>query len=195
MDYFFDNFVSIVTGVNFMKKHATLAPVETWLSVSSEAFAFVAYDNFYDVVKAETSCTTTNKKKKTKKSNTAVDKASKETKYTISKKQVKRNQGWSLDGITAFNEIVQEIQEQWVKNKDIYEAYYERKKKEGYGINDARTRKKLATIQEREEGWIGAYEDEIELQLNENKTNDNPHNSTQPASIQNSKLSNSSNVW
>lgn len=146
--WFLENIaISVVGRKNF---HARMLSedIDKWLTISSEAFAVLAYHNVYATAR-EIGLYMKNNPGTTY--GTASQNAQK-TKWTSDGKGAKRNQGWHNDGVVKYKEYYKKIKEDRQENgKDFSKRFKEDKNKEHQEKYDKK-RKRAAQVEEREAG-------------------------------------------
>lgn len=156
-EWFIDNICSVVVGAEEYKRKSASEYVSKWLSVSSEAFAILAYENYYD--------NTTSIAEKWKENSDLSRKSlgvegAAEALYT--KKGPgggKRNRGWSKVGIDRYNELFNKVTEDR-KEYDGFDSFYQlRKLATSTSAETLKKRKREENQAEREQGWKAAHDD------------------------------------
>jgi hypothetical protein len=135
-----DNIVPLIVGVKYFKSECKTKPPTKWLTTSSEAFAVLCLENYY---------------------NNIDDMASKrmnvrKPRWTSDGVRAKRDQGWKKEGIAKFDEYRNKVKENRVKEgSDIVDLQYMNMSR-----YDDRKRNREETRKEREDGWNAAYADD-----------------------------------
>ena len=136
-----NNIVPLIVGAKYYKEQSKLVLPAVWLTRSSEAFAILCVENYY---------------------NSAVDAATNKThvrkpKWTSDGTCAKRNQGWKQEGISKFNAYCVLVGGNCADNDliGVDMQYLERKKSE-LTKEDERKRKQEKTRVTCENGWAVA---------------------------------------
>jgi hypothetical protein len=141
-----DNIAPLVVGNGKYKEKCKLVLPTSWMMPSSEAFAVLCLENYYDNIQDIVSNNSTIRKPL----------------WTNRGKGSKRNQGWSREGITRFEQYCKAAVERSrsiVTLKKVDTTYWKdqqaRRDKE-----DERNGKREKMREERESGWQVAHRDE-----------------------------------
>lgn len=140
-----DNIAPLIVGVNHFKSECKNKMPTQWLSTSSEAFAVLCLENYYQHVEDAA-----NNKSNVRK-----------PKWTAEGIRAKRNQGWKKEGIAKFDEYCKKVKEDRIKigSEDV-DTEYMMTKQDELTKDDERKRKRDETRREREDGWNSAYVDD-----------------------------------
>jgi hypothetical protein len=140
-----DNIVPLIVGVKYFKSECKTKPPTKWLPTSSEAFAVLCLENYYNNIDDSSSNRTMVRKPK----------------WTSDGIRAKRNQGWKKEGIEKFDEYCRKVKEdRREEGSDAVDQLYMNTKKEEMSKDDDRKRKREQTRKERETGWNAAYADD-----------------------------------
>jgi hypothetical protein len=140
-----DNIAPLIVGNGKYKEESKQKLPTSWMTPSSEAFAVLCLENYYDNIQ---------------------DVAS--NKSTISKPLwtnkglgAKRNQGWSRDGLTRFEKYCKavELNRSSEGAKEVDTAYWKYRRSR-IDKDEERKRKRDQTRENRESGWKKAHVDD-----------------------------------
>jgi hypothetical protein len=140
-----DNIAPLIVGNGKYKEESKQKLPTSWMTPSSEAFAVLCLENYYDNIQ---------------------DVAS--NKSTISKPLwtnkglgAKRNQGWSRDGLTRFEKYCKAVELNWSFEgaKEVDTAYWKYRRSR-IDKDEERKRKRDQTREKRESGWKKAHVDD-----------------------------------
>lgn len=140
-----DNIVPLVVGSGKYKEESKRMLPTKWMTPSSEAFAILCLENYYDNIQdVASNCGTVRKPLWTSKGLGA-----------------RRNQGWSIDGIDHFQAYCKGVKEnrELAGSKKV-DMNYLASRRSVVDKNEERKRKREESRDKREEGWQIAHTDE-----------------------------------
>jgi hypothetical protein len=140
-----DNIVPLIVGVKYFKSECRKVLPTKWLTTSSEAFAVLCVENYYQHVQDTASNRSIIRKPK----------------WTSEGLRAKRNQGWKQEGIAVFEGYCKKITEDRAdKENEKVDINYKLSKMGEISKEDERKRKRDESRMQHEDGWSAAYVDE-----------------------------------
>jgi hypothetical protein len=140
-----DNIAPLIVGSEKYKADYKRVPPTSWMTPSSEAFAVLCLENYYDNIQDIASNRSTVRKPL----------------WTNKGLGAKRNQGWSLEGLNTFDKYCKEVGENRSDDdlKKVDTAYW-KERRARIDKSEERKRKRDETREKRESGWEVAHVDE-----------------------------------
>jgi hypothetical protein len=140
-----NHIVPLIVGVKYYKAECKKTLPTNWLTTSSEAFAVLCLENYYQHVVDTAGNKTTIRKPK----------------WTSEGVRAKRNQGWGQEGISKFDEYCEKVKENRAQTEStLVDTRYMETKREETTMDEERKRKRIETRNLREVGWNVAYVDD-----------------------------------
>jgi hypothetical protein len=158
-----DNIAPLVVGSEKYKAENKRVPPTSWMTTSSEAFAVLCLENYYDNIQDIASNEATIRKPL----------------WTNKGLGAKRNQGWSREGLKKFAEYCKAVEKNRSNiNLVKIDTKYWKDRQARIDKNEERKRKREDTRERRESGWEVAHVDEWSDDDNE-KNNQQSNASTE----------------
>jgi hypothetical protein len=139
-----DNIAPLIVGSGKYKEECKRVPPTSWMTPSSEAFAVLCLENYYENIQDVASNKSIIRKPL----------------WTNKGLGAKRNQGWSKEGLERFEEYCKAVEKNrsTMTLKKVDTAYWKARQAR-IDKDEERKRKREASREMREEGWQVAHVD------------------------------------
>ena len=140
--WFLDQICSVVVGASHAAKVKSMQLPREWLSGTLEAFSLLCLENYYEMIKGQ------------------VEEGKKNPPlWTADGRGKRKNQGWSLEGVKRYNQLVELVRDNRAMWPKAEENYLGRKREEKLALENNKLKRKREAQEERERDWESAKDD------------------------------------